>query len=177
MGLKIILFVYFWLYRCITKLNLWNTFFWTNYLLLLNENLLNFTICRNTKLEGAISGPDRVGRFITGLALGRLPYRGHIFPDRGLIGAPPKFVHGSFQLSQNGINIFSLVKMERRCSVRTFYSLVCELSQSRSGPSKSSQSDLIWSVNNLDLKSRIENFVRFHWRGMEHSKILSEYNT
>ena len=60
MGLKIILFVYSWLYCCITELNLWNTFFWTNYLLLLNENLLNFTICRNTKLKGAKSGPDRV---------------------------------------------------------------------------------------------------------------------
>ena len=34
-------------------------FFKFNYLLLLNENLLNFTICRNTKLEGAISGLDR----------------------------------------------------------------------------------------------------------------------
>ena len=60
MGLKIILFVYFWLYCCITNLNLWQTIFWTNYLLLLNENLLNFTIGRDTKLEGAISGPDRV---------------------------------------------------------------------------------------------------------------------
>ena len=92
MGLKIILFVYFWLYFCITNLNLRNKFCWTNYLLLFNENLLNFTICRNTKLEGAISGPDRaphfrprsgsdrVGRFITGLTLDRLPYRGHIFP-------------------------------------------------------------------------------------------------
>ena len=42
MGLKIILFVYFWLYCCITNLNLRNTFFWTNYLLLLNENTNNF---------------------------------------------------------------------------------------------------------------------------------------
>ena len=33
--------------------------FWTNYLLLLNEKSLNFTIYRNTQLEGAISGPDR----------------------------------------------------------------------------------------------------------------------
>ena len=40
------------------------------------------------------SVPGRVGRFITGLALDRLPYRGHIFPDRGPIGAPPKFLHG-----------------------------------------------------------------------------------
>ena len=61
MGLKIILFVYSWLYCCITKLNLWNTFFWTNYLLLLNENLLNFTICRNKKLEGASPGPHFTG--------------------------------------------------------------------------------------------------------------------
>ena len=59
MGLKIILYVYFWLYCCITNLNLWKKFFWNNYLLLINQNLLNFTICRNTKLEGAISGPDR----------------------------------------------------------------------------------------------------------------------
>ena len=59
MGLKIILFLYFWLYCCITNLNLWNTFFWTNYLLLLNVKPLNFIICRSTKLEGAISGPDR----------------------------------------------------------------------------------------------------------------------
>ena len=59
MGLKIILFLYFWLYCCITNLNLWNTFFWTNYLLLLNVKPLNYTICRNTKLEGVISGPDR----------------------------------------------------------------------------------------------------------------------
>ena len=27
--------------------------------------------------------PDQVGRFITGLALDRLPYQGHIFPGRG----------------------------------------------------------------------------------------------
>ena len=33
--------------------------FWTNYLLLLNEKPLNFTIYRNTQLEEAISGPDR----------------------------------------------------------------------------------------------------------------------
>ena len=68
--------------------------FWTNYLLLLNEKPLNFTIYRNTQLEGAISGPDRVGRYITGLALDRLTYRGHIFSDRGPIGVLPKFLHG-----------------------------------------------------------------------------------
>ena len=74
--------------------------------MLLNEKPLNFTICKNTKLEGPCldqigppfykprSGPDRVGRFISSLALDRLPYRGHIFPDRGPIGAPPKFLHG-----------------------------------------------------------------------------------
>ena len=38
--------------------------------------------------------------------------------------------HESFQLSQNGIDIFSWVKMERWFSVRTVCSLVCELSQS-----------------------------------------------
>ena len=32
--------------------------------------------------KGPRSGSDRVGRFITGLALDRLPYRSHIFPDR-----------------------------------------------------------------------------------------------
>ena len=48
---------------CSTKLNLRNTFFGINYLLLLNENLLNFTICRNKKLEGDIPGPDRASNF------------------------------------------------------------------------------------------------------------------
>ena len=43
--------------------------------------------------------------------------------------------HESFQLSQNGIDIFSWLKIERRFSVRTVFSLVCEFSQSRSGPS------------------------------------------
>ena len=113
MGFKITLFVYSWLYCCITKLNLWNKFFWTNYLLLLNENLLNFTICRNKKLEGAISGPDRIRRFITGLALDRLPYWGHIFPDRGPIGDTPKFLHGALQNS--GItNVSRLTKFMKK---------------------------------------------------------------
>ena len=40
------------------------------------------------------SGPDLVGRFITGLALDKLSYRGHLFLDRGPIGAQPKFLHG-----------------------------------------------------------------------------------
>ena len=40
------------------------------------------------------SGSDRVWRFITGLALDKVPYRGHIFYDRGPIDAPPKFLHG-----------------------------------------------------------------------------------
>ena len=47
------------------------------------------------------SGPDRVRRFITGLALDRLPYRGHIFPNRGPVGAPPKFLHGNVLLYNN----------------------------------------------------------------------------
>ena len=42
--------------------------------------------------------------------------------------------HESFQLSQNEIDIFTWVKMERRFWVRTVCSLVCELSQSRSEP-------------------------------------------
>ena len=41
----------------------------------------------------------------------------------------------SFRLSQNGIEIFGWVKMERTFSLRTVCSLVCKLSQSRSGPS------------------------------------------
>ena len=28
------------------------------------------------------------------MVLDRLPYRDHIFPDQGPIGAPPKFLHG-----------------------------------------------------------------------------------
>ena len=111
MGLKIILFVYFWLYCCITNLNLWKKIFLTNnYLLLLNETLLNFAVRRNTKLEGSISGPPfhrlssgpvRVRRFITGLALDRLPYQGHIFPDQGPIGVPPKFLHRGLSKKSN----------------------------------------------------------------------------
>ena len=42
------------------------------------------------------SGTDRVGRFITSLALDRLSYRGHIFPDWVPIGGPPKFLHGFY---------------------------------------------------------------------------------
>ena len=44
------------------------------------------------------SGPYRVRHFITGLALDRLPYCGHIFLDRGPIGTPTKCLHGSQSL-------------------------------------------------------------------------------
>ena len=67
-----------------------------------------------------MSGPDRVRRFISSLALTGLPDRGQILPNLTPTGTVPKFLHGSlqffiFQKKENSVQtVFMFVTYNKK---------------------------------------------------------------